>query len=342
MFPINDSDWITYIQVAAPNNVNPCWVDIVGDVQNPAAYYYLYPPAPDPGPTDAAFRVRLNGNPLANNPSVCRLKELVWGVLIRDDSNAVLFAVLVNASGNMYNLQVLDSSSSPVYDVPIAPHDPFQPADNVRVVAAGANFRCANPMVPDEDFFLDLTLPTGAFGAFSFVSSTYRPCYFTFTQDNVINKDLVCGMVINPPSATPVLCVTKQILSGPLPACADDAGSWVLLITIYNCGTVPVNNVVLTDTLNGSIILTMPPVFLPNVGVGYNAGTRVVTWNVGTVNVGDTVAFSIAMTGYFTAPGHYVLDSGTVDGTGLTPVTFADRGILVHARDQLTAAEEIV
>ena len=43
MFPINDNDWISYIQFAAPNDVNPCWVDIVGNVQYPAAYYYLYP-----------------------------------------------------------------------------------------------------------------------------------------------------------------------------------------------------------------------------------------------------------------------------------------------------------
>jgi hypothetical protein len=33
MFPINDNDWISYIQSAAANNANPCWVDIVGDAQ---------------------------------------------------------------------------------------------------------------------------------------------------------------------------------------------------------------------------------------------------------------------------------------------------------------------
>lgn len=92
MFPINEN-WIPYISAAAPNNVRPCWVDIVGDAQDPAAYDYLDPPAPDP-PTDVAFRMRLNGDPLGNNPNVYELKEFVWGVLIRDDSNAVLFTVL--------------------------------------------------------------------------------------------------------------------------------------------------------------------------------------------------------------------------------------------------------
>jgi hypothetical protein len=91
-------------------------------------------------------------------------------------------------------------------------------------------------------------------------------------------------MIINPPVETPVLCVTKQIISAPLPACTNETYSWVLLITIYNCGTVPVNNVVLTDTLKRSIVLTAPPIFIPNVDVTYNAGTRVATWNIGTVN----------------------------------------------------------
>lgn len=340
MFPIDDSDWITYINAAAPNDATPCWVDIVGDAQDPAAYYYLDPPAPDPSPTDVAFRMRLNGNPLGNNPNVYRLKEFVWGVEIDTHTNTVLFTVLVNASGGTYHLQVLDSTSTPIYNAPIVLNDPSLPTDNVRVVDAGANFPCANPMVPDEDYFLDFTLPTSVFGAFSFVTSTYRLCYSTSTQDNVINKDRVCGMIINPPVGTPVLCVTKQILSGPLPVCTDDTGTWVLLITIYNCGTVPVNNVVMTDTISGGITLTSPPVFIPSAGASYAAG--VVTWNVGTVSVGETAALTITLTGSFALPGHYVLNSGTVTGTDLDPIIFADHGILVYARDQLTAGKEIV
>ncbi len=341
MFPINDNDWIVYIQAAEPNNENPCWVDIIGDVQYPAAYYYLYPTA-DPTPTEVAFRMRLNGDPLSNNPNVYKLKEFVWGVEIRHSTNAVLFTILVNASGNTYNLQVKDSSSTLIYNVPIFLNDPSQPTDNVRVVDAGANFPCANPMIPDEDFFLDFTLPTNVFGAFNFVSSTYRLCYFTSTQDNTINKEFVCGMIINPPVGTPVLCVTKQIISAPPIVCTDETYSWLLLITMYNCGTVPVNNVVMTDTLNSSIVLTSLPIFIPSAGVTYNAGTRIVTWNVGTINAGDTVAITINLTGYFTAPGHYILDSGVVNGTSLTPVIFADQGILVYGQNQLTVNKQIV
>lgn len=340
MFPINDNDWISYIQSAAPNNANPCWVDIVGNAQYPAAYYYLYP-TPNPNPTEVAFRMRLNGNPLSNNPNKYALKEFVWGVVIGNQTGSTLFTILVNASGNSYNLQVKNSSSTIISNAQISLNDPAQPTDNVRVVDAGEHFPCANPTKPDEDYFLDFTLPTSVFGTFNFVSSTYRLCYFTSTQDNVMNKDNVCGMIINPPVGTPVLCVTKQIISGPNSVCTSGTYSWALLITINNCGTVPVDNVVLTDTLNGSIVLTSAPVFIPNAGIAYNAGTRVATWNIGTVGVGETLALTINMTGYFTAPGHYILDSGTVTGTSLTPVDFADQGILVYRQNQLTITKQI-
>jgi len=285
--------------------------------------------------------MRLNGNPLSDNPNVYALKEFVWGVVIMDQTNSTLFTILVNASGNSYNLQVKDASSSIISNDPILLNNPAQPTDNVRVVDAGEHFPCANPMKPDEDYFLDFTLPTNIFGAFNFVSSTYRLCYFTSTQDNIINKDNVCGMIINPPVGTPILCVTKQIISAPNPVCTNETYSWILLITIYNCGTVPVNNVVLTDTLNSSIVLTSPPIFLPNAGIVYNAGTRVATWTIGTVSVGETLALTINMTGYFTAPGHYILDSGTVTGTSLTTVDFADRGVLVYSQNQLTISKQI-
>ncbi len=341
MFPPSDSDWITYIQNAIPNNENPCWVDIVGDAQNPAAYYYLSP-TPSPTPTEVAFRMRLNGDPLSNNPNVYALKEFVWGVVIRSSSNAVLFTIYVNASGGTYRLQVRDASTTLIYNDPIALNNPSQPTDNVRVVDAGAYFPCASPIIPDEDFFLDFTLPTNVFGTFNFVSSTYRLCYFTSTQAAEINKEFVCGPIINPPIETPVLCVTKRIMYGPTTICVNETHSWLLLITLYNCGTVPVNNVVLTDTLNTGMVLTSTPIFIPNSGVVYNSGTRMLTWNIGTIGVGARIALTIELTGYFTTPGHFVLDSGAVNGTDLPTTNFADHGILVYEPDQLTAEKEIV
>ncbi|HPR39929.1 MAG TPA: hypothetical protein PKV62_02815, partial [Oscillospiraceae bacterium] len=341
MFPPSDSDWITYIQNAIPNNENPCWVDIVGDAQNPAAYYYLSP-TPSPTPTEVAFRMRLNGDPLSNNPNVYALKEFVWGVIIKSSSNAVLFTIYVDASGDTYRLQVKDASSVLIYDVPIALNNPSQPTDNVRVVDAGAYFPCASPMIPDEDFFLDFTLPTSVFGTFNFTTSVYRLCYFTSTQAIEINKEIVCGPIINPPIDTPVLCVTKRIICGPTTICTNETHSWFLLITLYNCGTVPVNNVVLTDTINTDMVLTSTPVFIPNAGVVYDSGTQTLTWNIGTINMGDRVALAIELAGYFTTPGHSVLDSGAVNGTDLPATNFADHGILVYEQDQLTAEKQIV
>jgi hypothetical protein len=310
-------------------------------VQYPAAYYYLYPES-DPNPTEVAFRMRLNGNPLSNNPNVYELKDFVWGITIEHQTNAVLFTILVNASGGNYNLQIIDSSSTLIYDVPILLNNPSQPTDNVRVVEAGEHFPCNNPMIPDKDYFLDFTLPTSEFDAFNFASSTYRLCYFTSTQENIIDKDNVCGMILNQPSGTPTLCVTKQIISAPYPVCTDETYSWVLLITVYNCGDVAVDNVVLEDTLNSDITLDSTPIFIPNINVSYNTGTRVVTWNIGTVNAGDSLALTINITGSFANPGYYILDSGTVNGTSLAEITFADHGILVYEQNQLTVEKQIV
>lgn len=341
MFPPNDGDWIPYIQASRPNNVFPCWVDIVGDMQYPAALYYLYPPSTTP--TEIAFRMRLNGDPLSNNPNVYKLKEFVWGVVIRNSSNAVLYTIRVNASGSVYRLQVLDAvSPTPVYNEPIVLNDPYQPTDNVRVVDAGANFPCASPIIPDEDYFLDFTLPTSVFGTFDFVDDTYRMCYFTSTQQEEINKEFVCGAILNPPSGTPVLCVTKQIMSGPTTICTDDTYAWFLLITIRNCGTVPANNVVLTDYLINSMTFEADPAFLPSTGILYDDVTRKVTWTIGTINAGVTLALVIQLTGKFADPGHYVLDSGAVNGTGFSEIVFADHGIMVYGKNQLTAVKDIL
>lgn len=341
MFPPNDNDWIVYMPAATPNNVFPCWVDLVGDASAPATYYYLSP-TPDPNPTEVAFRMRLNGSPLSLNPSVYQLKEFVWGVEIRDSTNAVLYTVLVNASGATYRLQVKDVSSTLIYNVPIALNNPTLPSDNVRVVNAGVHFPCASPVMPDEDYFLDFTLPTSYFPSLNFVSSTYRMCYFTSTQDVTINKDRVCGPIINPPVDEPVLCVTKRIMAGPSSVCADDRNTWLLLITLYNCGTVPVTEVLLTDTLTGSIVLDATPTFIPNEGISYDALSRIATWDVGTIGVGESVSLVITLTGHFPASGHYILDAGVVTATDLDPVDFADRGILVFDQSQLTAQKVIV
>lgn len=77
MFP-SDSQWIVYTEnglpiTAVPNNVNPCSTDIVGDLLNPAAYYYINPDTETP--RDVCFRMRLNETPLKSQSG--ELKEFV-------------------------------------------------------------------------------------------------------------------------------------------------------------------------------------------------------------------------------------------------------------------------
>lgn len=340
MFPVNDSNWITYIQNALAGNVAPCWVDIVGNATDPAAYYYLDPIA-NPAPTSVAFRMRLNGDPLSFNPNVYQLKDFVWGVQIRGAGNSLLFDVRLNASGANYVLQVLNSVGTIVHSEPIDLTSPEAPSNNTRVRSAGDVFPCGNQIEHDPDYFLDFTLLTSYFTGFNFASSTYKLCYYTSTQDNVINKENVCGQILNPPIGEPVLNVSKSIVQGPNAVCTDDTGNWNLLVTITNQGTVAANNVHVVDNLTTDITLLAPPIVAVSLGT-VSLVYPVITWDIATLNPGQSAFLMIDLQGYFATPGHKVLDSGNVTATGIARIPFADPGILVYDTNHFAIDKSII
>ncbi|EYE89487.1 hypothetical protein Q428_02280 [Fervidicella metallireducens AeB] len=345
MFPVNPNDWITYITTALPRNEHPCWVDIVGDLTRNAAFYY---PAISPNPSEIAFRMRLNGDPIKVNPNSYELKEFVWGVQIVNNFNQLLFTIRVNASGSNYRLQVIKETapSSITYDVPFSLNYPPLSSDIVRVVDAGKYFACGNPENLDEDYFLDFRVPNNStvFPGFDFSSSTYKLCYFTSTQPNVVNKEYICGSLFNPPIGEPVLCVKKEIVSGPDSICLDDIDSWTLRITVENCGTVAVNNIILTDVLNNNINFLTPVTLVPSLGPSYDSNTRTITWNIGTLNPGEKQLLDISFTAQLAVCGHLILNTGNVkyqngpdDG-----IPFQDEGVLSLAEDELQVTKEII
>lgn len=337
MFPVNNNDWITYLISALANNIHPCSVDIVGNTAFPAGYYYLDPKSV-PNPAEVSFRMRLNGYPIKNNPNEYELDEFVWGVQVRDNSNAVMYTIRVNASGNNYNVQVLNAASTIISTTPIVLND------NVRVVSAGDNFPCANPN-EDADYFLDFTVPTSVLGGFNFVSSTYKLCYFTATDDNVINKEFICGDLINPPAGVPLLCVSKVRVAGPDTVCVNESRTWVLTVTVLNCGTVPVYNVILNDTISPDITLNKVPQLSP-MGAVFTP-PKTVTWNIGTLNSGDSQTLVMVLDGYFPSSGNKVLDTGTVTGNAnpnanpIIPVIFGNGNVIVYANNQMQITKQI-
>lgn len=338
MFPINDTLWTVYIKNALIRNVTPCWVDIVGDDSHPACYYYLNDAATVP--REIAFRMRLNGNPLSNNPNKYELKEFVWGVQIVNMFNSILFSVYVNATTDNYALEIWDATNTKIYSTPIILNSPETVNDNVRVRSAGTVFPCGGPTIPDEDYFLDFRVPVDKFTGFNFDTDTYKFCYFTSTQENVINKDYECGPLINKPSGA-VLCVSKHIESGPSIICACYTATWVLHVVIENCGDVDLTNVVLTDTINSEIASNATIVLMPNVGPVL-VGNQI-TWNIGTLKAGEKQTLGIEITGYFDTPGHKIFNEGEVDCDQLDPIPFKDVGIdVIKSTDKLIVQKSII
>lgn len=284
--------------------------------------------------------MRLNGNPLSNNPNKYELKEFVWGVQIVNMFNSVLFSVYVNATTDNYALEVWDSTNTKIYSTPIILNSPETANDNVRVRSAGTVFPCGGPTIPDEDFFLDFRVHVSAFEGFDFDTDTYKLCYFTSTQENVINKDYECGSLINKPEGA-ALCVSKHIESGPSIICACSTAIWVLHVVIENCGDVDLNNVVLTDTINSEIASNATIVLMPNVGPVL-VGNQI-TWNIGTLQAGEKQTLGIEITGYFDTPGHKIFDEGEVDCDELDPIPFKDVGIdVMTIEDKLIVNKSII
>ncbi|MCX7883700.1 MAG: hypothetical protein N2448_01505 [Caloramator sp.] len=338
MFPINDTLWTVYIKNALIRNVTPCWVDIVGDDSHPACYYYLNDVATVP--REIAFRMRLNCNPLSNNPNKYELKEFVWGVQIVNMFNTILYSIYVNATTANYTLEIWDSTNTKIYSTPIILNNPETLNDNVRVKNAGTIFSSDAPTIPDKDFFLDFRVPVNAFTGFNFDTDVYKLCFFTSTQENIINKEYICGELINKPSGA-ALCVSKHIESGPSIICACSTATWVLHVVIENCGNVDLTDVVLTDTINSEIASNATIVLMPNVGPVL-VGNQI-TWNIGTLQAGEKQTLGIEITGYFDTPGHKIFDVGEVDCDELAPIPFKDVGIdVIKSTDKLIVQKSII
>ncbi|WDC84869.1 hypothetical protein PL321_04490 [Caloramator sp. mosi_1] len=189
MFPINDSLWIIYTQdglpiTAVPNNASPCSTDIVGDLLNPAAYYYIDPITEEE--RDVCFRMRLNDTPLKNVSG--DFKEFVWGVFINFGSG-LKYTFTIDTSGANYRLLITNPFGVIIYNVPVVL------GTNVRVIKATTQFACGK--TPNDDYFLDFRAPLSAFEGFNFDTTVFSLCYFTSTQNLILIKDIICGDEIN-------------------------------------------------------------------------------------------------------------------------------------------------
>lgn len=297
MFPVIWNN--PYISIAAPNNVNPCEVDVVGNISNQAVFYQILT-------NEIAFRLRLNGDPrlTQGGEPINDLKPFVWGIQIKDTSGNPIFTIFAN--GNFQGqrdaielrIGAMDGASVPGYpDIdPWNPLNTFGP--NLEVLSAGSIFPCSPNQAPDADFYLDFKAPLNAFKTslgsepFDFAHETYRFCYFTSTNDNNINKEGgttppttitsgdVCGNLINPP----VLSLLKLCPIPPASGFFNVGDIITITLKVTNSGSGNATNITVIDKLNVpagvtiSNITTNPLATITPLQATYTNTDILITW----------------------------------------------------------------
>lgn len=330
MFPSNDSLWKVYTQnglpiTAVPNNVSPCSTDIVGDLLNPAAYYYIN--EEDATPRDICFRMRLNETPLKNQQG--DFKEFVWGVFINFGVN-LKYTFTIDTSGANYRLLITNPFGVIIYSQNVVL------GTNVRVIKANTQFPCAKN--PDDDYFLDFKAPISAFEGFNFDTTVFSLCYFTSTQNLILIKDIICGDEINK-AVEPEVLLKKEITDGPVyPECIrpEEEKTWKYTLTVTNTSESTAEGLIVTDVINAELGLEDSDVSLtPSVGsADFDENMSTVTWNIGDLDAGNSATLDVEITGAFKYPGFKIINFATLTGDNIKPVgPVTDQGVCVNEEE---------
>lgn len=139
--------------------------------------------------------------------------------------------------------------------------------------------------------------------------SELKTCLNFFLQENLLSvRDRSTSIHRNNdcPDIFGDLTIEKYIVSGPLEVNADKINTWRVEIRISNCGYGPINNIVMTDTL----LLDDLTCFNP---ISFTKGTisqknNIITWDIGTLNSGNTVILLAEITGSFHKKNNKILD----------------------------------
>ncbi|WP_027307869.1 DUF11 domain-containing protein [Caloramator sp. ALD01] len=328
-FP-SESNWIIYTEnelpiTAVPNNVNPCSTDIVGDLSNPAAYYYIDPETETN--REVSFRMRLNQTPLKSQSG--EFKEFAWGVFINFGVN-LKYTFTIDVSGGSYRLIIKNPFGVIIYSVLV--EDVF--GTDIRVIKANTKFPCAK--TPDDDYFLDFKAPISAFEGFNFDITLFSLCYFTSTQNQILIKDIICGDEINK-SVEPEVMLTKEVTDGPLyPECIDpeQETTWTYTLTVTNNSESTAEGLVVKDVINAELGLEDTDVSLTPSGTTsaeFDEETSTVTWNIGDLDPGNFETLVVTITGSFKYSGFKIINFATLTGDNIKPVgPVSDKGVCVN------------
>ena len=97
------------------------------------------------------------------------------------------------------------------------------------------------------------------------------------------------------------LKLEKNIISGPTSIPTGHIGNWKFSLTVSNIGSIPINNIIVTDNIILDSILNIIN-FSPFQGdIIINDST--ITWNLNTLNIGESVTANFEVEGLFKADG---------------------------------------
>lgn len=288
-----------------------CGIDIVGDNLNPALFIGF-------DPADALnvyFRIRLNCDPRTNN--LAALQNFVWGVVIKDLNGVPQFTARVNAKNNVNAVEVFIANLTNPFAAPSCTAQPIVFGDNgnVEVVTAGSNFD------DTPDFFLEFKALLSCFPS-GFFNVDHIYCAFTSDDSNSITKEIpppypaqggrtpninLCG------GLAPVSRVTITKTVTPLTAttCSTPPQTFNVSITVTNLSS-STQNIIVIDTINGSFVITTPPV----------PGTTFTGTLAPAGSVGDSLTFNYTVQGFFPTAGIFPFNTAVVTDESGTPLNF--------------------
>ncbi|MEW9097007.1 MAG: hypothetical protein AB2417_18175 [Clostridiaceae bacterium] len=291
--------WIPINNNTLTDDVNPCGVDIVGNGTFPALFngfdsQFVY------------FRMRLNCDPRKQNSS--ELENSVWGVLIKDSSGTPLFTVRVNAKNDPGSnaVQVYTADNNNPFLVQQC-SEPIVYGDLGNVEINTSDSSLHSP----QNFFLDFRAPLSCFPD-DFFQQSLIYCGFTSENRNNINKEVpppythgnknnpdLCGGAT---PSQPKVRITKTVTPTTATNCTTPQNFHVD-ITVENLTNQPLDNIVITDTINPAFVTNDPhthtfgPLTIPAMGSvvrsydvqGFFPNTGSFPFNTATVKQGDQV-----------------------------------------------------
>jgi uncharacterized repeat protein (TIGR01451 family) len=140
----------------------------------------------------------------------------------------------------------------------------------------------------------------------------------------------------------PCLQMEKCCIAGPELIPANKAASWEFSITINNTGNIPIQDIIVTDTLLLDSILNIENISLSQGNILINK--ELITWTIDCLNTGDSATASFKAEGLFNAAGIRFISRGFAVGNSSLGAVTTDiaGGSSINVRKGLEITQTII